>query len=486
MAMSFKDRFESIILGCFGSALFWIVLSGGALVTAWYAAHSASISGIPAYQAILLGAWVFLILAFSLYLLNMAVGWSRKPKIEPHDESLNESFATSMDESRASQKSAQPKAPQQPESMNDLIRSAARGLVEVPCGEGWLHAIAENDRLEIQNAVMVSRINFYNHADDIDGPYLEFVFTIFNMSVYEISIDDAIDGYITLNRKKLKKDNLELEKNNAQNCHVRGDGNFTLRQFLNDADLRSVMESSEDREFFFDNVIINIKGGENSPQVESKRLKMSGQVSRKYPVWNSYNLPYKISVDIPTNLTAETDSLKSQLEELKKYKLIFEIITKLQSTVQLYRDNQIALIEGGDFAKTERYIIRADLKLFFENNDVDPLIVKNMDVLLFRKDRDGNEREVALPESSIDIHEDGSETKINLSEMHIMGRRITNPYWLHCQLVLPPEYGTRISEGYFLRVNMDAMGQDLYSIDLDVNWKAARTGGSCVSIIPRK
>lgn len=148
--------------------------------------------------------------------------------------------------------SAAPKLEEKPSpSMNDLIRAVARDIEKVPCGEGWLHSIAEYDRTQIQNAVIVRGIAMHNLMDD-GIPKLEFVFSIFNKSVYQISIDDAIDGHIRFEQEKLKKHNLEMQKNAAVDLLPRSSGYFTLEQTLLDSEARYIKSRGNDRLFWFD------------------------------------------------------------------------------------------------------------------------------------------------------------------------------------------------------------------------------------------
>gem|GEM_PF-5151473 len=172
--------------------------------------------------------------------------------------------------------------------MNELIRAAARDIEKVPCGAGWLHAIAENDRTQIQNAVQVRGIGLRNLMDD-GIPRLEFVFSVYNKSVYPISIE-FMDGYIRFSHEeKLRKSNLEMKENQVVDCPPRRSASFTLEQTLLDSEVRYITSQTDDKLFWFDELVIMIKGGSFPSGIVPQRLKIEGQVSRKVQVWRNYN-----------------------------------------------------------------------------------------------------------------------------------------------------------------------------------------------------
>jgi hypothetical protein len=265
-----------ILAGVLGNAAYAFVVGAVSMMGGWYTAHSASLSGVPPYIFIPLGVLVF---------LGVAIGASliRSLLFHPKEE-------TEQPEGEISVKTANDEADGQPtKSMNDLIREAARNLDEVPCGAGWLHAIAENDRTQIQNAVQVRGIGLRNLMDD-GIPRLEFVFSVYNKSVLQISIDNSIDGYIRFNhQEKLRKNNLEMKENHAVDCPPRRSATFTLEQTLLDSEVRYITSQTDDRLFWFDQLVIMIKGGSFSPDVVPQRLKIDGYVSRKEQVWREYN-----------------------------------------------------------------------------------------------------------------------------------------------------------------------------------------------------
>jgi hypothetical protein len=170
-----------------------------------------------------------------------------------------------------------------------LIAASSEGLPsEKQCSAKRLHAIADADAENIRNAVVVRGIDFRNEIQEGRIPYIEFKFAIFNMSVYEISIDDSIHGYIRFDKEMLTQ-HKEISSNSAINCPVRFSGcYFTIYQRLTKEEADYIMKSSDDKSFRFDGLITKITGGADSPNVKPGRLKIDGLVSRKYPRWVDY------------------------------------------------------------------------------------------------------------------------------------------------------------------------------------------------------
>jgi hypothetical protein len=69
--MSISTFLKARVSAFLDNLLFTIVVGGGALLTSYYTAHSAYVSGIPLYKAIPLGALVFLMLALGAHLVSL-------------------------------------------------------------------------------------------------------------------------------------------------------------------------------------------------------------------------------------------------------------------------------------------------------------------------------------------------------------------------------------------------------------------------------
>lgn len=178
---------------------------------------------------------------------------------------------------------------EKPQSMNELIREAARAIPELPCGAKWLHGIAEADKQGIQNAVKIRGIDFRNEIEPGRIPYVDFVFSVSNQSVYEITVDDAVDGYIRFHNEELTREK-KIVETTAHDCQIRDKCFFTIRQWLSQEQADFIMQDrNSERPFWFDNLIITVRGGSNFPDITPRRLEIPGYVSRKDTRWWNAN-----------------------------------------------------------------------------------------------------------------------------------------------------------------------------------------------------
>jgi hypothetical protein len=153
-----------------------------------------------------------------------------------------------------------------------------------------LRDMEDKDAVAIHDAVVLSAIQFRNETA-YGFRYVDFVFSVFNQSVYPISIDSIGPGNIVFNRDEFVKEK-KLEDNKAQNVEPRRDGNFTIRQFLDLGDMSAINEATDDRVFRFDNLTVNIKGGAGFEDVvKLSQLKIDCySLSKQYPLWRNYNI----------------------------------------------------------------------------------------------------------------------------------------------------------------------------------------------------
>jgi hypothetical protein len=154
-----------------------------------------------------------------------------------------------------------------------------------------LAAIANNDAAEIQEAVIVCGVHFRNEIE-YGNRHIDFTFSVFNQSVYDISIDDALgDGDITFNQQPLVKEK-RIISNKAQNVQPRQQGLFTIRQFLDAGDMQAITNATDATQFWLDGLKIKIKGGAGFENVvEEKRLTADCYLSKQTPQWWNYKSP---------------------------------------------------------------------------------------------------------------------------------------------------------------------------------------------------
>jgi hypothetical protein len=208
MASSFRERFESIILGCFGSALFWIVLSLGTLTVAVYSGYSAHLHDVPAYKAIAWAAGVLLVFVLSLYLLGLVIARYRKP-----------------------------------------------------CPDTWLHAIAEDQRQNIGHWVRVVDCRIEHHELLRGDPYIDFIFYVHNDSIYNVCLDNGnLGGSIFFDRRQLSGQLRWSENPNEIPFGTRN--TFIIQLSLGKEDVVHILNASTDNaRFDFRKLEVTVKGG---------------------------------------------------------------------------------------------------------------------------------------------------------------------------------------------------------------------------------
>lgn len=182
------------------------------------------------------------------------------------------------------------------------------------CPDKWLHDIAESDKKNLQNAVLVEdcEIN-YQLSDQV--PTIEFTFYIFNGSVYTIIIDSSIKGEVGWRKKPLSGETKMLgtpPKNIPQKSREK----FTVCQWVNREEADSISKANWPATdyFYFSNLKIGIRGGDDFSDVQPGQLMLPHSISSHNERDFITNVARQYEETIST-LKAEKDSLKSQLEE---------------------------------------------------------------------------------------------------------------------------------------------------------------------------
>lgn len=165
-------------------------------------------------------------------------------------------------------------------------------------------------------------------------------------------------------------------------------------------------------------------------------------------------------------LETEKDSLKFQLEDLKKLRLI--VNTNRQSEVRVE-------VEDG------KYFITAYLKIHVENHALVSVPLRNLEASLLRKTKRGAEKEIPRSKTPLTALA-GPEALLNHD---VLAGRVSEPLWYFGVVDMLPGYWKRLNHTCFLRVTMEAMRQPPYSVDLDVDWQSLGRNGK-VYVTPRK
>jgi hypothetical protein len=150
----------------------------------------------------------------------------------------------------------------------------------------WLHDIADADRQNIEKCVRVERCEIYTKGLNVDPPYLDFNFTVFNGSVFTISIGDAVKGVIVFRNQPLigSRDIIYGMKNVPRG----GMGRFTLRQILDARHAQLISEASEEQDdwLVFDHLNITITAGDGQPEVRPRFLNLMRAITKSgWIIW---------------------------------------------------------------------------------------------------------------------------------------------------------------------------------------------------------
>src|SRR5437588_184242 len=177
-----------------------------------------------------------------------------------------------QDETRKDALPDQPPAPGVDElkgRMQELERGQSE-LTVLKTRYEWLANIAEEDRKDVSKAVFVVLKEVSNHLT-ASIPRIYFTFTLFNGSVYSLSIDPSVEGEIRCRKESIMG---AMKVNGFKNLAHGCSGEFTLTFEPTQAGANFILEAQKSDEdwFWFDQLTIKVSG--DSKEVESKRLKL--------------------------------------------------------------------------------------------------------------------------------------------------------------------------------------------------------------------
>jgi hypothetical protein len=198
----------------------------------------------------------------------------------------------------------------QPESVELKINDSLHG-----CPDTWLHDIADGQVKRVWEFVEVTATNVWqNRESNLEAaiPAIYWGIALKNNSVFPVSLDGDIKGYLFFEGHKLGEQRFEAA-NWLKNLGHLDEGRITFEQRLSklEADL---IKSKPKGKFTFQELRIHIKGGQGFDEISSHRL----------IVPDNFNVGLDQISDKTTQavaqeiepLTEERDSLKARLEEL--------------------------------------------------------------------------------------------------------------------------------------------------------------------------
>jgi hypothetical protein len=163
-----------------------------------------------------------------------------------------------------------------------LLLSTVKGdLGKLNAQYGWLHEMAETQAKDIGRYVVVERVRFCYHEFIAPIPYLIFAVYIRNKSVFDITIEDEVNGHITIAGERLLG---EKELIHNPKISPSGEVSLTMKQRLNptEVNLVAVCENEPLGAFYyFENLEIMIAARTESPRFDRAPLKLPEHISSK-------------------------------------------------------------------------------------------------------------------------------------------------------------------------------------------------------------
>ncbi|HEY9286251.1 MAG TPA: hypothetical protein VIP46_22560 [Pyrinomonadaceae bacterium] len=155
------------------------------------------------------------------------------------------------------------------------------------CPDTRLHSLAEGDKASIQNLVRIVGILY---QPDFGKAYIDFTFSVYNNSLYDIVIDNKIKkGGIRFgedNEKFYYEPKIEGDK--PKYCGSRGSTFFLLRQAIRAEDIPRFRDA-DDVLLYFHDLEIMFQGAAESTGIGSTRLRTDYYLQTKKGMWRDWD-----------------------------------------------------------------------------------------------------------------------------------------------------------------------------------------------------
>jgi hypothetical protein len=271
-----RDQLKARALGVTDSIVATIIVAvavyGSTALIAWYSAHAFLLAGFAPHWAVIIGVGVFLAVAAGLNLISLVIVRHRRRGMEA--PGFSETAAASNLRGAPPEAQTEPKA----DESSNRIQALERELAELSALKSryeWLRNIAEEDRKDISKAAFVILKDVSNRlADSI--PRIYFTFTVFNGSVYSLSIDPSVEGEIRCRKTSIMG---AMKVHGFKDLPHGSAGNFTLTFEPTAAGANFILEAQRSGEdwFWFDQLKIKVVAG-GGKEIEPKRLNLPEDV----------------------------------------------------------------------------------------------------------------------------------------------------------------------------------------------------------------
>jgi uncharacterized membrane protein YiaA len=200
------------------------------------------------------------------------------------------------------------------------------------CPAPRLHDLEEKDQASIKDLIRVTGIH-YRPEFDKGSPYIDFTFGIFNISLYDIVIENSIkNGNILFgedNEKFFYEPRIEAKRPIL--CRSRSANYFVVRQAVRAEEITR-FKGANDLLLAFHSLEIVFQGTEQFPEIKSTPLNTHHYLETKKGMWRALDelesvfaftdeqwaLLSETKHEATAVLKAEINSLRSQLEEAKE------------------------------------------------------------------------------------------------------------------------------------------------------------------------
>ena len=151
---------------------------------------------------------------------------------------------------------------------------------------GWLSGIANDDLVSIEKAVKVCEIKRSSHFKSGSAQYLEFSFLIFNSSVFDVTLDDDVTGYITFHGKQFHHP-IQMKENHVKDLSIRSVASYVLHQPVTENEAALIENADENWLFWFTKLNLTIKGGSRFPNVRPRLLPLNKSIRKGDLHWTA-------------------------------------------------------------------------------------------------------------------------------------------------------------------------------------------------------
>jgi hypothetical protein len=294
-----KRHSEGVTHNTIGSVISTYLIQGVPTMTAVASALLAYFqNGVPIAAVILIGACVFFLLSFAWYFLTRRRILANEAREESSTDLETTQPPTALIESEVAkaketlttqhqskiellQRDHEERVRGYERGFDDLKRKydALQSQLEDWRKYDWLVSIAVTQSQDIHQYVKLSRIERGDIELNGPVPYVKFGIYVANNSLLDVTIE-LKSGYILFKDTKLI---LPIDVISEGVTHIRYQTERPLvieqRLTREEANYIASFEGNEDSAFYFDRLILTIKGGNRHPPVSQKRLDINKGVT---------------------------------------------------------------------------------------------------------------------------------------------------------------------------------------------------------------